>query len=190
MQSVLRLISNERYTGTYIWGSIRVEDGMPAIVDKKTYLEAQRMKGKTGRHVEQGSVDYLLTGKAFCGHCSSAMIGDSGTSKTGARHYYYTCQAHKARKGCDKKSLQKDYLEGAVVDFVLDYVLSDDQIENTADAVMALQAEELKSSPLASMEAERQEVLKQIDNINNAIAAGVWSNSTVTKLHELEASAS
>ena len=189
VQSVLRLISNERYTGTYIWGSIRVEDGMPAIVDKKTYLEAQRMKGKTGRHIEQNAVDYLLTGKAFCGHCGAAMIGDSGTSKTGARHYYYTCQAHKARKGCNKKSLQKDYLEGAVVDFVLDYVLSDEQIEKTADAVMALQQEELKSSPLAAMEAERQEVLKQIDNINNAIAAGVWSTSTVTKLHELEASA-
>ena len=26
------------------------------------------MKRKTARHIEQGSVDYLLTGKAFCGH--------------------------------------------------------------------------------------------------------------------------
>ena len=39
------------------------------------------------------------------------------------------------------------------------------------------------------MEAERKEVLTQIDNINNAIAAGIWSTSTVTKLRELEASA-
>ena len=188
-ESMLRIISNERYTGVYIWGSIRVPDGMPAIIERSVFEEAQRMKQKTGRHIERGAGDYLPTGKAFCCHCASAMIGDSGTSKTGARHYYYTCQAHKARKGCTKKSLQKDYLEGAVVDFVLDYVLSDDQIEKTADAVMALQQEELKSSPLAAMESERQEVLKQIDNINNAIAAGVWSTSTVTKLHELEASA-
>ena len=188
-ESLLRVISNERYTGVYIWGSIRVPDGMPAIIERSIFEEAQRMKQKTGRHIEQGAVDYLLTGKAFCGHCGSAMIGDSGTSKTGARHYYYTCQAHKARKGCTKKSLQKDYLEGAVVDYVLDYVLSDPQIEKTADAVMALQAEELKSSPLAAMEAERTEVLKQIDNINNAIAAGVWSSSTVAKLRELEATA-
>ena len=147
------------------------------------------MKQKTGRHVEQNAVDYLLTGKAFCGHCGAAMIGDSGTSKTGARHFYYTCQSRKARKGCTKKSLQKDYLEGAVVDYVLDYVLSDSQIEKTADAVMALQAEELKSSPLSAMEAERAEVLRQIENINSAIAAGVWSSSTVQKLKELEANA-
>lgn len=188
-ESLLRILSNERYTGTYIWGSIRVPDGMPAIIDQKTFKEAQSMKKKTARHVEQGAVDFLLTGKAFCGHCRSAMIGDSGTSKAGNRFYYYSCQAHKARKGCAKKSIGKDRLEDAVIDFVLDYVLSDEMIEKNADAIMALQAEELKSSPLAAMEAEQAEVKKQIDNINNAIAAGVWSSSTVEKLKALEATA-
>ena len=76
-----------------------------------------------------------------------------------------------------------------MVDFVLDHVLSDEQIEKTADAVMKLQAEELRHSPLAAMEAERKEIVTQIDNINNAIAAGVWSSTTVIKLRELEASA-
>jgi len=185
-ESILRIIGNERYTGVYIWGDIRVPDGMPAIIDKSTFEEAQRMRGKTARHVEQNSVDYLLTGKAFCGHCGAAMIGDSGTSKDGTRHFYYTCQARKARKGCTKKSVKKEYLESRVVDFVLDYVLSDEQIEKTADAVMALQAEEMKSSPLAAMEAEYRETVKKIDNINDAIAAGIWNSSTSAKLKELE----
>lgn len=76
-----------------------------------------------------------------------------------------------------------------MISFVLDNVLSDERIEATADAVIRMQQEELKTSPLAAMEAERKEVLKQIENINNAIAAGVWSTSTVDKLRELEASA-
>ena len=185
-EGLMRIITNERYTGVYIWGSIRVPDGMPAIIERSTWEEAQRMKGKTARHVEQGAVDYLLTGRAFCGHCNAAMIGDSGTSKNGTRHYYYSCQAHKARKGCDKKSVSKEYLEGVVVDYILDYVLSDEQIEKTADAVMALQAEELKHSPLAAMESERSEILKKIQNINNAIAAGIWNASTSAMLKELE----
>lgn len=188
-EGLLRLISNERYTGVYIWGDIRVQDGMPAIIERSVWEEAQRMKGKTARHIEQGSIDYLLTGKAYCGLCGAAMIGDSGTSKNGIRHYYYTCQSRKARKGCTKKVIRKDDLENAVISFVLDHVLSDEQIERTADAVMALQEEELRHSPLAAMEAERKEILTQIDNINNAIAAGIWSTSTVTKLRELEASA-
>ena len=188
-EGLLRIISNERYTGVYIWGDIRVADGMPPIIDRSTWEDAQRMKMKTARHIEQGAIDYLLTGKAFCGPCGASMIGDSGTSKDGRRHYYYTCQARKARKGCDKKAVQKEYLESAVISFILDNVLSDEQIERTVDAVMELQAEELRHSPLAAMEAERKEVLTQIDNINNAIAAGIWSTSTVTKLRELEASA-
>ena len=147
------------------------------------------MRGKTARHVEQGAVDYLLTGKAFCGHCSAAMIGDSGTSKDGTRHYYYTCQSRKARKGCAKKSLTKDYLESSVVDFVLDVVLSEDQIQRTADAVMALQEEELKNSPLAAMESEYAETLRKISNINDAIEAGIWNTSTSARLRDLEDSA-
>ena len=185
-ESLLRIINNERYTGIYIWGDIRVPDGMPAIIEKSVFEEAQRMKHKTARHVEQGAVDYLLTGKAFCGHCGAAMIGDSGTSRDGTRHYYYSCQAHKARKGCKKKTVKKDYLETTVINFVLDHVLADPQIEKVADAVMRLQAEEMKSSPLAAMEAEYDEVKKKIDNVNNAIAAGIWNASTASMLKKLE----
>ena len=185
-ESLIRVISNERYTGVYIWGDIRVPGGMPAIVDKNTFDEAQRMKKKTGRHVEQGVVDYLLTGKAYCGHCGSAMIGDSGTSRNGIRHHYYSCHAHKARKGCPKKSVQKDALEDYVVSFVLDVALSDAQIENTASAIMALQEEELKSSPLSAMESEYNETKKKIRNINEAIANGIWNESTSSMLKELE----
>ena len=188
-ESLRRVISNERYTGVYIWGDIRIPDGMPAIIDFSTFEEAQRMKKKTARHVEQGAIDYLLTGKAFCGHCGAAMIGDSGTSKDGTRHYYYSCQARKARKCCRKKSITKDYLETRVIDFVLDVVLSDDQIEKTAADILALQAEEQKSSPLSAMEAEYAETQKKIRNINNAIAAGIWNSSTSSMLAELEASA-
>ena len=33
-ESLLRIISNERYTGVYIWKDIRVPDGMPAIIER------------------------------------------------------------------------------------------------------------------------------------------------------------
>ena len=185
-QSVLRIISNDRYTGVYRWGPVEIPDGVPAIIEKSVFEEARRMKKKTARHVEQGAVDYLLTGKAFCGLCGSAMVGDSGTSKDGSRHHYYSCLDRKRRHGCPKKSVRKALLEDAVVSFVLDRVLCDEEIGRIADAVMALQADELRSSPLASMEAEYREALKKLDNINDAIAAGIWNASTSAKLKELE----
>jgi len=188
-QGILRIISNERYTGVYSWGAFRIPGGMPAIVSKTEFEEAQRMKGKTSRHVEQGVVDYLLTGKAFCGLCGCSMVGDSGTSKTGSRHHYYSCYHRKHHKACTKKSVNKDYLENTVISFVLDHVLSDPEIGRIADTVMALQAEEMKTSPLSAMEAEHREIMKKIDNINNAIASGIWNSSTSIKLKELEDSA-
>ena len=185
-QGVLRIVGNERYIGVYVWGSVRIQDGMPPIIERSVFEEAQRMKKKTARHVEQGVVDYLLTGKAFCGHCGAAMVGDSGTSGNGNRIYYYSCIDRKHRKSCSKKSIRKDRLEDAVISFVLDYVLSDSQIEKTADVVMALQAEEMKTSPLAAMEAEYEEAKKKVDNVNKAIAAGIWNASTASMLKELE----
>ena len=185
-QGVLRMIGNERYTGVYFWGDVRVPGGMPVIISPAEFEEAQRMKKKTARHVEQGAVDYFLTGKAFCGLCGSAMVGDSGTSSAGVRHRYYTCYHRKHDKACTKKSVQKDVLEDAVVSFVLDHVLSDAEIGRIADTVLSLQAEEMKSSPLAAMEAEYSATLKKIDNMNNAIAAGIWNASTSAKLKELE----
>ena len=185
-ESLLRIITNERYTGVYIWGDVRIPEGMPAIIELSTFEEAQRMRRKTARHIEQGAADYLLTGKAFCGCCGAAMIGDSGTSKDGTRHYYYTCQSRKARKGCTKKSIQRDRLESIVIDFVMDIVLAEENIAANVDLIMKLQEEEMKSSPLASLESERSEILRQIDNINNAIAAGIWNASTSAKLKTLE----
>lgn len=185
-QGILKILSNERYTGVYIWGNVRTPGGMPVIISPVEFEEAQRMKKKTARHVEQGAVDYLLTGKAFCGLCGSSMVGDSGTSKTGARHFYYSCFHRKRDKACSKKSVSKDLLESTVISFVLDHVLSDGEIDKIADAVLSLQAEEMKSSPLAAMESEHRDVVKKIDNINNAIAAGIWNSSTSVKLKELE----
>ena len=185
-QAILKIISNERYTGVYIWGNTRTPGGMPAIVTHEEFEEANRMKQKTARHVEQGAVDYLLTGKAFCGLCGCAMVGDSGTSKTGTRHYYYSCIHRKRDRACTKKSVQKDVLENTGVSFVLDHVLSDDEIGHIADTVMELQRKEMETSPLAAMEAEYAETVKKIDNINDAIAAGIWNSSTSIKLKELE----
>ena len=187
--TLLRIISNERYTGVYIWGDIRVPDGMPAIIDKRTFEEAQRMKRKTARHIEQNAVDYLLTGKAFCGYCGAAMIGDSGTSKDGSRHHYYTCQGKKAKKGCRKKSVRKELLESVVLDNIIDVALSEANINANIDRIMALQEQEMKSSPLAALESEYADVNRQIDNMNNAIAAGIWNSSTSAKLKTLEDSA-
>ena len=188
-QNLLRIINNERYCGTYIWGDIRIPDGMPAIISKSDWEKAQLMKKKTARHVEQHAVDFLLTGKAFCGHCGRAMIGDSGTGKSGTTYYYYACQGHKARSGCTTRNIRKQWLEDLVIDFIMDVCLTDPEMDRMVGLITREMEERKRSSPLASMKKELAEVNGKIININNAIAAGIWNSSTSKVLSALESQA-
>ena len=190
INKIYNILKQERYTGLYIFGDYRIPDGMPVIIDHDTWELAQRMRSKTSRHYEKNPVDYLLTGKAFCGHCGRPMVGDSGTGKSGITHYYYTCQARKRRLGCDKKSVRKNDLEDFVINFLLDHVLTGPEMERIADAIMEFQRKEQDSSPLRAMEQQLRETERKIDNINRAIAEGVFSASTASMLQSLESTAS
>ena len=57
----------------------------------------------------ENTENYALTGKLFCGKCKTPMIGTSGTSKAGARYYYYRC------KKC-RRNVRKDIIEANVAD--------------------------------------------------------------------------
>ena len=185
-QNLLRIISNERYCGTYIWKDVRIPDGMPAIISRSDWEAAQRMKRKTARHVEQRAMDFLLTGKAFCGHCGRSMIGDSGTGKAGITYYYYTCQGRKARTGCTKKQIRKEALEDCVISFIFDHCLTDQELSRMSDLIAKDMEERKKSSPLASMKKELEEINRKIANTNRAISAGIFGQSTLEMLHDLE----
>ncbi len=186
LQIIFKMLHNEAYIGVYHFSSFRVPGGMPAIIDPKLWKEAQLMLTKSTRHYESSPVEFLLTGKLFCGHCGSPMAGDSGTSKTGSVHYYYTCSSRKkSSRNCDKKSLRKEDLETAVIDFLVHHALTEPEIEKIADAVLAAQAESGKSSPLPKMKSDLQTVNRKIDNINQAIANGIWSEQTGILLKSL-----
>ena len=189
LNKIFNIITSERYLGVYMFGEHRIPGGMPAIVSQDIWEKAQRMRNRTGRHYEKSPVDYLLTGKAFCGHCGKPMVGDSGTSKTGATYYYYTCQSHKRRTGCDKKPVRQDKLEDLVINFLLDHVLSGPMMEQIADMVLEYQSQEAASSPLRAMEKELAGVERKISNTNRAIAEGVFTSSTLAMLRTLESDA-
>lgn len=190
---ILRMISNERYTGVYIWRDIRVPDAVPVIVSHEEWERAQEMKRKTGRHIEKSPADFILTGKVFCGFCGKPMVGDSGRSHSGSVYYYYTCTGHKSRGGsprtCDKKSVRKEYLESQIIDYIYDHCLTGPMREKIADAILEAQKAQDKSSPRAALIAELKATEKKISNINDAIESGIWNASTSARLRSLEDSA-
>lgn len=189
--TVHRLLQNERYTGVYLFGSVRIEDAVPPIISKAAFQEVQQLMKSSHRSINQSDPgsEFILTGKLYCGVCGSTMIGDSGTGKNGVRHYYYSCLQKKNRHACSKKSIRKDVLESLIIDYLLDHVLTDPVMESMADIVHREYLKLKDDSPVPIIKKTLDDVNRQIHNINAAIANGIYSSSTVATLRDLEARA-
>lgn len=185
--SLRRILENEKYIGVYEYEDIRVEGGIPAIVDRPLFEKVQKMIKKNHTSPAAKREQFLLTTKLFCGHCGAAMTGDGGTSRVGKVYYYYTCNNRKYKRTCKKERAAKDKIEQLVVDALVQLVHSDDFINEVADKVMEYQERERDRSALDALEARQKENEKAIANMLAAIEAGIVTPSTKTRLMELEA---
>lgn len=186
--SIRRILQNEKYVGVYEYKDIRVENAIPAIVDRELFDKVQKMveihhKAPAAKRELGG---FLLTTKLFCGHCGEPMTGDGGTSKTGKVYSYYTCNGRRVHK-CEKERAAKEWIEDLVVDELVKLVHSDEFVNEVADRVMEYQNREKDRSVLTALEIRRKDTEKAINNMLAAIEAGIITPSTKTRLVELEA---
>ncbi|MDR1464909.1 MAG: recombinase family protein [Oscillospiraceae bacterium] len=186
--SLRSVLKNDRYIGVYEYGEVRVEGGVPAIISREVFDLAQDALQRRAKApaASWADTDYLLTGKLFCGVCGGTMIGESGTSRNGAKHNYYTCSARKRAKTCPKKPVKKDWLEEMVVRSAVEYALSDAMIEAIAENAVRLQKEEQEQGELPLLKGQLKEVQRKLKNVNKAILEGITARSTRQMLEELE----
>lgn len=182
------MFRNERYIGTYRYKDIKIEGGVPAIIDKELFDTVRRRLSVNAEAPARGKakVDYLLAGKLFCGHCGGSMNGESGTSKTGAIHNYYACYSRKRKHSCDKKPLRKEWIEQVVAQDAI-ALMTDEVIEELADMAMAQTDQDLKENTRIPELTERKKEIEQaIANITKAIEKGIASDTLIERLVELE----
>jgi site-specific DNA recombinase len=116
------------------------------------------------------------------------MVGESGTSHTMKAHHYYKCVSAKNKKGCDKKTVKKDWIEDLVVEQTMKMVFNDTLIEAIADSVINLLDQDSNALPL--LQQQLSETNRGIQNLLNAIQQGILTPSTKQRLDELEAAKS
>ena len=185
--SVQKLLTNKRYIGENHFKDIVMPDSIPAIVDKDLFEEVQQKIKKNSRAPARHKAedDYLLTTKLFCGMCGAMMFGECGTGRNKVVHHYYKCATAKRFKTCKKKTVRKEWLEDLVVAETMKLIQDDAVIDAIAAEVMELQDQENTTLPL--LEKQMREVENGIENMLNAIQAGVLTNSTKLRLEKLEA---
>ena len=185
--SVWKLLSNRRYIGENRFKDIVMPDSIPAIVDKELFdrVQAKIEKNRRAPAHHKAEDDYLLTTKLFCGMCGAMMFGECGTSRNKTVHHYYKCANAKRTKTCKKKTVRKEWLEDLVVAETMKLIQDDAVINAIVAEVMELQDQENTTLPL--LEKQMREVENGIENMLNAIQAGVLTNSTKLRLEKLEA---
>lgn len=139
--SVYGIITNEKYTGVYIYNRteskgydhkrnsrmikppediIRVEGGIPAIISKETWEAAQNIRKNKRGKFQSSKTLYLLSGKLFCGECGSTLGGSIRYRNSAAPFYKYVCNTKK--KDCSNpKEIDKVSLEQYVIDLVQEH---------------------------------------------------------------------
>lgn len=186
--SIQRMLNNRRYIGEYAFRDIVVPDGIPAIVPKELFdrVQAKLAKNKKSPARHKAEEDYLLTTKLFCGCCGAYMCGESGKGRSGEVHRYYKCVSFKKRRTiCNKKSVRKDWIEDIVVNATMKMLMSDTTIDAIVSALMTLQDAENVNLPL--YEKQLKETNVAINNLLNAIQAGILNRSTKERFDQLEA---
>ena len=99
-------------------------------------------------------------------------------------HRYYKCFHTRKPRTCDKKNVKKEWIENIVINQTMNIVMNDAILERIADAIMKLQGKESTTTP--ALKKQRRETEKSIENMLNAIQAGIFTESTKKRLDDLE----
>ena len=184
--SIQTLLTNRRYIGENRFKDIVMPDSIPVIIERELFDSVQDKIAKNRRAPARHKAedDYLLTTKLFCGMCGAMMFGECGTSRNKNVHHYYKCATAKKKKGCKKKTVRKQWLEDLVVNQTMQLVRDDAAMESIIAKVMELQDRENTNLPL--YEKQLRDAESGIQNMLNAIQAGILTSSTKERLEQLE----
>lgn len=201
--AIAKVIQNERYIGVYEYknGGIRIEDAIPAIIDKDLFYAAQqrRLSQKAGTYSKKnygGSAKhtYLLSGILFCGECGSTMFGETsikfGGTSNEYSNSYYACRGHrKGRKGvsCEQKAIPKWILEDIVKNTVKRILVNPVVLDVICKAVVQADVDHNLESRLKALNYQKKKKQAAIDNILTALENGFYSDSVLRRLKTLEA---
>ena len=186
--TVYNILKNDKYLGVYKHDDETVDNMYPQIVDYDTFEKVRAIVNANKHGKRSIDVVYLLRNKLKCGYCGQSIIAESGTSKTGAKMYYYKCRGRKARiNDCTKQPIRKNVLENLVLDNIYNALKTPSNMEFIIKVLMKMQNNaEKENSALSILLKQQKQVENALNNLVTAIENGITSNTTNKRLHDLE----
>ena len=175
--TIHRILCNEAYTGTLVWGSnaqdnappVRVDNAFPAIVTTQEFQRIARMmhsRAPKKMNPRRAASPYLLSGLLKCETCGKAMT--AAEAKSGKYTYYICHSLLKRGKGtCDTPRLNAKSFEKLIIGELRENVLTESNIRDLVqllDEEMDGIAREQRQT-LETIEGELEEVKRRLGRI-------------------------
>lgn len=200
--SLHSIITNEKYIGVYtfnktaprVYGKrnshktknndeiIRLDGGVPAIVDKETWALCQKRlkhnKDRKGQY--KAKVPYLLTGLIYC-ECGTPMNGDKKVNNYKTEYYYYRCRR------CNN-IISKYIVEEYVLSQLYETYFTDKAIPQISKLIndYLKRTFVIKDDKIQNLKNDLKRVDVEIKNVINAITSIGISEALGEKLKDLE----
>lgn len=200
------MLHNEKYIGVLVYGQspyredgsrnshskdgadvIRIEGGVPAIVEKELFEKVQKRMSMNKR-LQGGRPatkrEYPLRGKVYCGDCKSAMTISTSQQK----YNYYRCTGKKRLHNCEASPIEAGYLEHRVTETVK-MILGRPDETNGLLQLLKEQAEKLQIGAVDRLNAliqQEREVNAKLDNAIEAVLNGLSSPTVQKRIADLE----
>ena len=188
--AVFKMIHNKKYIGIVETNGEVFDNIVPPIITKELFEKAgSKMNSNQHRGAKYSAkVDYLLSGKAICGYCGEKIIADSGRNRHGEKFYYYKCKSIKTKhKSCELKPYRKEVLEDLVYRSIKTAILESNMMDKIVDLLCkSYNSTVTEDSMLTLNEKALAKNKKEIDNLMNAIKAGIFSGTIKDELAKLE----
>lgn len=172
LSTVHSVLKNKKYIGIYEHGGEEVAGGCDALIDERTFYKVQELmdKRKVAPAASKATVEYLLQGKLYCGHCGTNMIAEAGHGKNGKTYHYYTCRKRRREHTCDKKNEKKGYIEWYVVEQTVEYVLTPERIEYIAAQLVAQYKKDCGLDRIQAYEKQLNRIDAEISRLVDTLA--------------------
>ena len=183
--SLETMLKNQKYIGHFQYGENSFDDESIRIVTDDLFhkVQAMRIRNKKDSGAANATVEYLLRGKVFCGHCGTHMTSDCGRSRSGAMMYYYSCQKRKKGKTCSKKLDRKEFLEWYVTEQTALYVLDPARVDVIAEAVQKAYDKEFNDDEIRNLERDLAKVEREANGLVDLIIEAT-GNKAIQKRYQ------
>ena len=184
-QSLTHILNNRMYAGKYIFKD-EIERECPRIISDDVFERCAAVVEANKRvygHKVVDNVEYILNGKMFCGECGTSMIGESGVSRNGTKHHYYTCRNRKRNHACNKKNERKSEIEELIVRTTLSFIMRPKNIEYVAKCVVKAYEKSFSHTEIKNLEKKLRQINKEIDDCVNALIKSTVS-TVIDKINE------